>query len=634
MRAPRLLPIPTDDHSDIVALFRADVDRLDPRIDVLVGPDDTGKSALLRTLASDYRSQSRDFRFFDLSVADWRELILSPDTISETIIVDHIDRIGEKDPFSVAFDILDRVLPVNVASGSAILILSIGLEWRGAFRDIYRLNPETVLQRAIPSLTIRYHHIRPYDAAEVTVLCRKLGLDPGNFGDPYLRRPGVLAMASDAESEPARLTGASLREVLAMRWLHAGHDSTAREARGAIWTLMGTRTLQRGVFSVGLAELYAELRGSFGTITLKNQVGGPIRWEDDQLQAGSPSWSDVAAAKALEGIIRGGSSASIPVPVRSTVLDALIDLNESVSLASQIERRLLTLRGSDFPAIGYLGAVLATVLARVSSGPEVVLRDLYLQGPDHQELAAVDPRVAETVQSALLSSLKASVSDLLSMLQRLVATSSSAYRGGYECWEAVRAWARSLPLRASAENAIAELLPHDGSWHYEDILDVSVTEATSCLMADNAEAFAAVLATGTCDPDEYLADIWDGINDGAWDQIDATSIEYVSSFKLIGSKSRVMDIDGCQIQRARFGVQDASRWRLVNSDLFLADLRSCRNVEAADLTGSNWWSAILPPPARYQLSRSFESDGFVSWCASPPWRNPYFAGTWPTPFAE
>jgi hypothetical protein len=631
-RASRLLPIPTDDHSDIVTLLRADVALIEPRIEVLVGPDDTGKSALLRTLASDYRAQSRDFRFFDLSVTDWRELVLKSNTRAETVIVDHIDRINDADPFSAAFDILDHVLPVNLASESSILILSIGSEWRGAFRGIYRMNPETVLQRASPSLLFRHHYIRPYDDAEVTVLCRRLGLDPGNFGDPSLRRSGVLAMASDADSEPARLTGASLREVLAMRWIHAGHDSIAREARKAIWALMGIHTLQRGLFSIALDELYAALRAHFDTTTLKNQVGGPVRWEDNHLQAGSPSWSDVAAAKALEGIIRIGSPASVPGPVRSTVLDALIDLNESASLAAEIERRLLALQGSGFPSIGYLGAVLATALGRVSSGTNIVLRDLYLQGPDHKQLAPVDSLIVETFQAALLSSLEESVSELLAMLQRLVPARSSAYRGGYECWEAVRAWTRSLPLRASAENAISELLPHDGSWRYEDILDVSVTGATTRLMAGNAEEFAAVLTAAPDDPNEYLADIWDGINDGAWDQIDTTSNEFVSSFKLSSSASTVVNIDRCQIQRARFGIQDVSRWRLVNSDLFLADLRSCRNVEAADLTGSNWWSAILPPPARYYLSRSCESDEFFSWCESPPWRNPYFAEPWPSPF--
>ena len=632
MWSPRLLPIPTDDYSDVVVALRAQVGQPDPRIDLVIGPDDAGKSALLRTLASDYRAGSHDFRFFDLSITNWRELVLSPASSAKTLIVDHIDRISEPDHFSIAFDLLDRVFPVSLSSGSSVLILSLGLEWRSAFRSIYRLNPETVLQRATPMLSLRIHSIRPYDDAELTVLCRYLSLDPDSFADSYLRKSGVLAMASSVASEPTRLTGASLREVLAMRWVHAGHDAVARDARRAIWALMGTRTLRHGTFSLGLSELYAEFRGIYETSILRDQFGGPTHWEGDQLQPDSPAWSDVAAAKALDGIINGRATAVVSIPVRTTVLDALIDLSEPASLAAQIERKLLTLQGSDFGTIGYLGAILATVLAQISSRPEIVLRGLHLQGPDHHELRSVEASVAEIVEDAFLSSLDASVDELLAMLRHLVPVAASAYRGGYETWEAVRAWARKLPLRAAAENALSDLLPRDGSWHYEDILDVSVTQATTRLMASYAEEFSNALMRGVSNMGEYLADIWDGINDGAWDQIDATSSEFVSSLKLPSATSKVVDVETCSLQRARLGIQDVTGWRLVNSDLFLVDLRSCRNLEKADLTGSNRWSAILPPPARYHLSRSCQDNRFLAWCETPPWRNPYFSGSWPAPF--
>jgi hypothetical protein len=629
---PQLLPIPTDDHSDVAAVLRAQARQAGPRIDILVGPDDTGKSALLRALASDYRAGSHDFRLVDLSITTWRELVPAPGSCAEIIIVDHIDRINDPNHFSAAFDILDRILPVNVSNGTSTLILSVSLDWRATFRSIYRLNPETILRRAIPTLPFKIHYIRPYDDAELTVLCRSLNLDPNSFADLYLRKSGVLAMASAVVSEPGRLTGASLREVLAMRWVQAGHDAIARAARRAIWVLMGTHTLQHGTFSIGLSELYAELRGIYATSILREQLGGPTRWEGDQLQPDSPSWSDVAAAKALDGIINGRASAAIPIPMRSTVLDALIDLNEPASLAGQIERKLLALQGSDFDSIGYLGAILATVLAQVSSSDELVLRSLHLQGPDHQELRTVEPGIAEIVEDALLSSLQASVGELLTMLQHVVRTAASAHGGGYECWEAVRAWARKLPLRAAAENALSNLLPRDGSWHYEDILDVSVTQATTRLMANSAEVFSSALAPGVSDANEYLADIWDGINDGAWDQIDATSSDFVSALKLPSATAKVLDVEACSLQRARLGIQDATRWRLVNSDLFLADLRSCRNLEKAEMAGSNWWSAIMPPPARYYLSRSCRDDRFIAWCEAPPWRNPYFSASWPTPF--
>jgi hypothetical protein len=201
----------------------------------------------------------------------------------------------------------------------------------------------------MPTIGVNLHYIRPYDEAELTVLCRKLDLNPDDFADVSLRRAGVLAMASAAISEPTRLSGASLRKALTTRWVQAGHDTRAREARRAIWNLMGRHILRDGRFLIELSELYAEFEGKFPTTTLKDQVGGPVRWEEDQLQPGSPSWGDVAAAEALDGIIKSRSVEFIKTPIRSTVLDALIDLSERTVLATQVERKLHFSRGPISP---------------------------------------------------------------------------------------------------------------------------------------------------------------------------------------------------------------------------------------------------------------------------------------------
>ena len=389
-----------------------------------------------------------------------------------------------------------------------------------------------------------------------------------------------------------------------------------------------------GGFSYSYPNYMRSSRETFSTTTLRNQVGGPVRWEEDQLQPNSPSWGDVAAAETLDGIIKSRSVEFIKTPIRSTVLDALIDLSERTTLATQVERKLHFLQGADFASTGYLGPVLATLFIQVSQRAEITFQQLSLQGPEHSELRPIGRSVAEVVEDALILSLEQNVTELLMMLRRVARSTVSAYRGGYECWESVRAWARKLPLRAAAEDVVSELLPHDGSWHYEDILDVSVTQATTRLMANNARAFEAALEECASPTEEYLADIWDGVNDGAWDQIDATSSEFVSSLKLQSDAGKVFDIEGCKLQRARLGAQDVGRWRLVNCDLFLADFRSCRNLEKADLRGSNWWSAILPPPARYHLSRSCDDSRFFEWCDVPPWRNPYFTAQWPSPFGQ
>jgi hypothetical protein len=629
-----LLPIPTDDHPDVCAVLRADVVSLEPRIDVVVGPDDAGKSALLRALAIDHRAASHHFQFMDLSITNWQELNMSEISTMEALLIDHMDRINDREHFSAAFDILDRLIPSIFARGSLSLVLSFGQDWRSAFRSIFRINPETLLQRSIPTLPIRTHYIRPYDDAELVVLCHNLGLNPRDFVETFLRKAGVLAMASYADSEPSPLNGASLRAVLTMRWVQAGHDTAAREARKAIWDLMGSRMLKDGEFSIGLYELFAEFKATFTTATLRNQVGGPVQWKEDQLQPDSPSWGDVAAAEALGVIIKGRSTDGIRTPLRSTVLDALIDLSERPALATQVERRLLALQGADFASTGYLGAVLATLLTQISPRSELTFERLHLQGPNHRELRTVDHDVAEVVEETLISALEENVTELLTMLRRVVRETVSAYRGGYECWESARAWARKLPLRAAVEDVVSQLLPHDGSWHYEDILDVSVTHATTRLMTSNSDAFGAALVDHASPVNEYLADIWDGVNDGAWDQIDETSREFISSLKLKSHSGKVLNMEECKIQRARLAAQDAGRWRLVKCDLFLADFRSCRNMEKADLGGSNWWSAILPPPARYHLSRSCDDKLFRAWCDSPPWSNPYFDTQWPMPFGR
>ena len=178
VRVVDLLPIPTDDYLDIGTVLRANLSDLRPRIDVVVGPDDAGKSALLRTLAADHHAASHRLQFLDLSITSWRNLNMEEISKVEALLIDHIDRINDPDHFSVAFDMLDRLIPSIFAVGSLVLVLSLGQDWRSTFWSIYRINPETLLQRSIPTITVKLHYLRPYDDAELTVLCRNLGLDP------------------------------------------------------------------------------------------------------------------------------------------------------------------------------------------------------------------------------------------------------------------------------------------------------------------------------------------------------------------------------------------------------------------------------------------------------------------------
>jgi hypothetical protein len=627
----RLLPIPTDGHVDIGAVLSPLAADRRPRIDVLIGPDDAGKSTLLRQLAIEYRTLGDVVCFFDLSLVDWRRALVDNAAI-DVAFVDHLDRVPESDAFHTSFAIIDRALPALFTAGMSRLILALGTDWRAAFQRIYRLSPEALLRKATPTVQFESHGIRPYTSDEIDTICGDLGLDSTYFEDQELRRSGVLAMARSLAEDNVRITSVCLRDALAQRWIEAANDTTARTARRAMWDLMGVLTLREDAFALSTRELSATLGGRFREDTLRAQAGGPLRWEGEQVQSDSPAWGDVAAARTLRTVIDGRTEEPITRPLRASVLRALVELSDQRELASEIQRTLYSLRGADFAQRGYLGPIAGTLSAQLAVDTTLTFRDLWLQGPDQAELPAVDPAVASVMEDALLRAMAASIDDLLRALSGLNTDTQSANRGGYECWEAARRWARDLPLRAKAEDAVLRLLPTDGSWRYEDILDVSVTGATSQLMERNANSLADVLTHLPAHMSEYLADIWDGINDGAWDQIDARSSGFVASLYLPSRLDKTLYAVGCRMQRAHLGAQNARGWRLINCDVHLADFRSCHNVELVDFTGTNWWSAILPPPARYHHSRHCSANDFLQWCQSPPWTNPYYTADWPAPF--
>jgi hypothetical protein len=238
-----------------------------------------------------------------------------------------------------------------------------------------------------------------------------------------------------------------------------------------------------------------------------------------------------------------------------------------------------------------------------------------------------------TVELALESVMTGALEGLVAVLSEAAGSDpASAYCGDETVWKTARQWASSLPLRASAQSAVWACLPQYGAWRYEDVLDVSVTGVTTRFMRDSGLELVGALRCLPSQTEQYLADVWDGINDGAWDQIDASCEGFLDSLRLPAQLRAEIRAYGCRIQHAHFGKQDMVGWELVNCDLLLADLRSCWNIESADFSGTNWWSAILPPVARYSLSRRCENSRFLAWCDNPPWSNPYYTARWPSPF--
>lgn len=627
----RLLPVPIGGHPDVGELLSALATDRTPRIDVLVGPGDTGKSALVRSLALEYRQLGDAVRLVDLSLVDRRSALLGDGRV-DVMFVDHIDRLAEPEHFRAPFEILDRGIPALFASGLSRLVLTVGTDWRENFRTLYRLPPETLLSNAVSGVSVAVHVIRPYSDGELVDLCKRLRLDPAMFAELSLRRSGVLSLAAVAYDDRSRLTGPCLRDVLACRWIEAGNGARSSDARRAMWDLLGLLTLRNEAFSFPLPDLSAALN-AYENEMLRAQVGGPLRLEGNRVEWSTPAWGDVAGANALRAVIRDPSIEPIARPVRSSVLQALLQLSDRQELAHDVDQGMRALRGSDLTTQGYLGAALGTLSAQVAAGTELVFEELPLQGPDHSQLRPIHGDVAQVVRDALLDAMSTGPDRLVAALRSDVRGTRSGFRGGYECWSVAREWASRLPLRAFAEGALMHV-PGDGAWRYEDILDVAVTGATTIFMGKNAGAITSALGGQSIPLTEYLADVWDGVNDGAWDQIDASAREYVGSLYLPQEMGKTLKAIRCTMQRAHFGTQDARGWRFIECDLLLADFRSCRNVEDVDFSGSNWWSAILPPPARYFLSRDCQTSAYFNWCQSPPWRNPYYTTEWPIPFEQ
>lgn len=627
-----MLPVPVDDHLNLREVLVALASDRTPRVDVVVGPSDTGKSALLRSLAPAYRQLGDTVRLIDLSLHDWRRVFLSNDGI-DVLFVDHIDRLPEPEHFRAAFEILDRAIPMLFASGLSRLVLTLSTDWRETFQTLYRLAPESLLVGAVSAAHSNVHLIRPYSDGELVELCTSAQLDPRLFAEPSLRRAGVLALAAAVDDESLALTGSCLRSVLACRWMEGGNSGRSGDVRRAIWELMGRRTLRDEIYSVRLSELQEALNHTYDMPTLRAQVGGPLHLKGGQVEWSSPAWADVAGANALRAVIQNPATEPIPRPVRRSVLQALLELTDRHDLTREVSEGIRNLqRSTRLPVHGYLGAALGTLSAHVTHGPELVFENLSLQGPDHSELQPVDAGVAAIVQDALQEAMSQAVDLLLTALNSTKPGIRSGFRGGYQCWQVAREWARALPLRAYAEGALKRV-PGDGAWRYEDILDVAVTGATTTFMANHEDSIATPLDRHGSSLAEYLADVWDGVNDGAWDQIDASGWDYVGSLYLPPDMVTPLTAVRCSMQRAHLGSQDVRDWRFIECDLLLADFRSCRNIEQADFSGSNWWAAILPPPARYLLSRDCGTPAFLGWCQSPPWSNPYYTAQWPTPFA-
>ncbi len=594
-------------------------------VTVLEGPSDAGKSTLLR----ECMGQAEQDRIVDLSlVANGSE---ADDRLDHAgpLGIDHLDRLAGSAQFHEAYELLTVRLPARLPRSHAT-VLVVNDDWSAAFASAYGgLSPADVLRRAAPTVAVELVQVAPYSDMQLNAVAERLHLDVGELDDPRLRLAGVLAIAaSHGDSEDWSTN--RIRAQSVVEWVAKGGSD--RQLRQALWDLAGRRALRGESGQLSRSALFSSLDGRYETSAFGRQLGGPFQWRSGALSTMNPSYDDVAAASMLRSVIMGDERMGLPVPMRASVLRCLLELSGDYreELLEAADGLLHEVRTAPHADVGYLPVTLgATLLAGQRS---VHFEGCRLQGPEHQSTDRIPEQVAGTLTGRLVELFHHGLAALVDALGAVAVGGRGAYGGDGRIWERARVWARGLPLRALVEDTILHELPADRAWRHEDVLDVAVTGATTAFMAEQPGALEAALRGADVGLATLLADVWDGLNDGAWDQLLVERQSSLEGLLVLDDARHQVSARDCRLQRAQLRDQDLSGWTLERCDLHLADLRSCQGLLNAGLAGSNWWSAMLAPADRYELMRRGEGDErLASWMASPPWTNPYYTDPWPAP---
>ena len=626
LSATELLPVYLADGSDLGAFLAQALSRSGV-VTVVEGPSDAGKTTLLRAVMR----HAHEGRVVDLALlADAAEADAALEHAGP-LAIDHLDRLAGGTQFNSAYELLTTRLAPRLPRENAT-VLAVNDGWSSAFAIAYGgMSPGDVLRRAAPSAAVDTVVVAPYDDDQLTALAAELQVDVSTLDDPQLRLAGVLSLVASHGRGDEWNTG-RIRAQSVVEWIAKGGGSEGRELRQALWSLAGRRALRGESGKLARSELFSRLGGRYATSTLGPQVGGPFHWWANTWSVMSPSDEDVAAAAALRRVVLGDERISLPVPVRKSVVHVMLDLARETreELLDAARDRLLEIRDRPHEDVGYLTLALGATL--LAGRRTVRFEGCRLQGPDHQTTDRISTTIADRVLERLIELFEHDLHVLLGGLAVAAGDCRSAYGGDGRVWEATRRWARGLPLRALIEDAILEEIPADRPWRHEDVLDVAVTSATTIFMSQQALQLENALRQAGASTHALLADVWDGVNDGAWDQLLVDRQESLEGLMVLDDANHKLEAVDCGLQRAQFGRQDVAEWVFERCDLHLADLRSCRNVLSSTLSGSNWWSAMLAPHHRYQLMRHLpEDERLATWIAAPPWQNPYYTAPWPAP---
>ncbi len=616
-----LLPVPSGETPDVLPeLVAATIGNGQLTVHLVSGPGDAGKSTILRELMRSARQSG-----LEAAMKEANEEFGPMDPVPDVLLVDHLERLSPASPLSRAHHLLAEDVPSMVHRGVTTIVLAVDADWAESFERAWHTSIQTILRSGLPDADMAVWPLRAYTESELGAVCSAEGLDEVDFDRIELRLPGILALARAHGLNNEPVSTHALRAQAAQRWI-SRESAIETDARRCLWKSAGEAWMASGEWSLSASTVTTGVPDAYSSSSVPTS---PFVRRGGRLVFQSPAWADVAVAEALLDAIEARDLPNCAVPISSRALDAARSLRSGTTLQGLLDDLFSDAAKPSFGAHGYLAPALGTLWALVS--PSLNVSQCDLSGPPNRELDTPPESTVNTVQIALVELLRANVLALAQELATVHPEAPSAWRGGNRHWTVARGWARTLRVLDTIRDALGDEALTLSKWRYEAILDVAVTDATTAFLRDASDVGDAL--SGRRSPvSQLLADVWDGVNDGLWDQLVGAELSVASAFTVPDGWGK-LEAHRCSLQRARLGANDAAEWRFAGCDLLLCDLRSCANLSRRSFAeNTNWWAAMLEPAVRYDLSRDCADPDFANWCKDPPWVNPYWDGGWPRPF--
>lgn len=600
---------------------------------MIEGPTDSGKTTLIRTALR--RLPTGDATYIDHDH-------FGAQVETRIVVLDDLD-ISPHERISslqAAYRTVSKTVP-RLLDKSAIVVILIESSWSRRFEAAYRQTFVAFCRMHNPGIAVFAHYMRPYAPKALSGLLGGIG-DLSHLDAATQFYPGTVALYRQLimEEHPSRLSTVHLLSIEHQTWVAKATSASPVNPRAAIMRVLSLRSLNNRADTTSVSDLQTASRGQLTRQSVLEHASGPIVARGHQIGFRTMQHSDVAAARSLIESVTDQELIRLqqPVPVRIAQHASELLMSESPASPTDLVWKIDQLRYTSFQDVGYYACALAWILMSLNGQDTVVAADLSnldLRGASYHDSSRINKNTQQHVNEILTQLLSENADSLLTQLRAIESSATSCYRGGRSYWQAGRTWAANLPIRTAVENfALSEMLVTN-NWRYEDILDVSVTEASTYLLHNADKLVKNALGHRAAPHVEILSDLWDGLNDGCWDQVVQDRREYIDAFAIECDPSGwTVDLSDTCLERARFGSASLRSFNLSGADLTLADLRSCAHVPDSIEASQNWWQAILAPDHRYALSRAENRTAFLEWCGNPPWINPYYTHDWPRPLGE